>query len=158
VKRNSVELDHISIPVRRYREARRLYEAALGAIGMRVNMELDGACGMGANGEKIFWLVRDRNASGGEHIALRVPRRDLVDAFHAAALAAGATDHGAPGPRPHYGPNYYAAFVLDGEGNNIEVVCYAKSRRATAPKRVGAPRRPRTRTSRLRRGGARASA
>lgn len=156
MKKDAVELDHISVPVRRYREARRLYEAAFGAIGMRVNMELDGACGLGANGEKIFWLVRDRNASGGEHIALRVPRRDLVDKFHAAAIAAGATDHGAPGPRPHYGPSYYAAFVLDGEGNNIEVVCYAKPRRATAPKRPA--RRPRTGTSRLRRGGARATA
>lgn len=128
MKKDAVELDHISVPVRRYRKARKLYEAALGALGMTVNMEVDDACGMGANGEKIFWLTHDRSASGGGHYALRVARRELVDAFHAAALAAGATDHGAPGPRPDYGPTYYAAFVLDGEGNNIEVVCYEKPR------------------------------
>lgn len=141
MKRNAVELDHISVPVRRYREARRFYEAALGAIGMRVNMEVGDACGLGANGEKIFWLVRDRQASGHGHYALRVARRELVDAFHEAALEAGGIDHGAPGPRPDYGPNYYAAFVKDREDNNIEVVCYAAPRR-----RPASPRSRSTRT------------
>lgn len=136
VKKGAVELDHISVPVRRYRDARKFYEAALGAIGMKVNMDLDGACGMGANGEKIFWLVRDRKASGGGHYALRVPRRELVHAFYEAALEAGGAELGAPGPRPNYGPNYYAAFVRDMERNNIEVVCYAKPRRGTPAKRT----------------------
>jgi catechol 2,3-dioxygenase-like lactoylglutathione lyase family enzyme len=141
--KNTVQLDHISVPVRRYRQARKLYERALGAIGMTVNMDVGDACGMGANGEKIFWLVRDRNASGGEHYAFRVERRDLVNAFHAAALEAGGIDHGAPGLRPDYGPSYYAAFVKDGEGNNIEVVCYAKTGRTPAKKRRAPARRPR---------------
>ena len=150
MKRDAVELDHLSVPVRRYHEARKLYEAALGAIGMRVNMDVGDACGMGANGEKILWLVRDRRASGGEHYALRVGRRELVDAFHAAAIEAGADDNGPPGPRPDYGPTYYAAFVKDHEGNNIEVVCYAKprarqKRRAPSSRRSPAPRTVRRR-------------
>jgi catechol 2,3-dioxygenase-like lactoylglutathione lyase family enzyme len=148
VKKAVVELDHISVPVRRFREARKFYEAALGAIGMNVNMEFDDACGMGANGEKIFWLVRDRKASGGGHYALRVPRRELVQAFFDAAIAAGGTDHGPPGPRPKYGPNYYAAFVKDREKNNIEIVCYAEPRRGAPLKRPAITRpRPRRRAS-----------
>jgi catechol 2,3-dioxygenase-like lactoylglutathione lyase family enzyme len=146
VKKGAVELDHISVPVRRYREARRFYEVALGAIGMTVNMEVDDACGFGANGEKIFWLVRDRKAAGGGHYAVRVPSRELVHAFYEAAIEAGGIDHGPPGPRPHYGPTYYAAFVKDGERNNIEVVCYAKPRRGAPLKRpAGTLPRPRRR-------------
>jgi catechol 2,3-dioxygenase-like lactoylglutathione lyase family enzyme len=144
VKRGAVELDHISVPVRRYRDARKFYEVVLGAIGMTVNMEVDDACGLGANGEKIFWLVRDRKASGGGHYALRVQRRELVHAFYDAAIAAGAKDNGPPGPRPNYGPSYYAAFVKDAERNNIEVVCYVKPRRG-APVRRPAGKRPRPR-------------
>jgi catechol 2,3-dioxygenase-like lactoylglutathione lyase family enzyme len=146
VKKDAVELDHISVPVRRYREARKFYEAALGAIGMTVNMEFEDACGMGSNGEKIFWLVRDRRASGGGHYAVRVARREMVQAFYDAAIAAGGIDHGPPGPRPGYGPTYYAAFVKDGERNNIEVVCYAKPRRGAPLKRPAGTRlRPRRR-------------
>jgi predicted lactoylglutathione lyase len=63
-----------------------------------------------------------------------VDHRDEVDAFHAAAVAAGGKDNGKPGPRPNYGPHYYAAFVKDREGNNIEVVCYARA--ATTRRRV----------------------
>lgn len=121
-----VYLDHIAVAVRDLRAARRFYEPALGAIGMTVNADWGSAFGMGARDEKIFWLGRERGASGEGHFALRVARRDLVDAFHAAAVAAGGRDNGKPGLRPHYGPNYYAAFVLDPERNNIEVVCYAK--------------------------------
>ena len=124
--KETVALDHLSIPVRKYKQARKLYDAALGAIGMTVNMDADQACGFGANGEKILWLVRDKKAEGSVHVALRVGSRKLVDAFHTAALAAGADDNGAPGPRPDYGPTYYAAFVRDLEGNNVEVVCYAR--------------------------------
>src|SRR6185369_16360034 len=129
MKKNAVELDHISVAVRRYQQARKFYEAALGAIGMTVNMDVGDACGLGANGEKILWLSRDRNATGHGHYALRVGRRDLVNAFYEAALQAGGTDNGPPGPRPDYGPSYYAAFVRDGEDNNIEIVCYERDRR-----------------------------
>ena len=119
-----VALDHISVPVRSLATARRFYEAALGALGMKVNMEVGSALGMGSKKEKIFWLARDRKAAGHGHYAFRVDRRDEVDAFYEAALAAGGTDNGAPGLRPDYGRGYYAAFVRDPEKNNIEVVCY----------------------------------
>jgi catechol 2,3-dioxygenase-like lactoylglutathione lyase family enzyme len=122
-----VALDHMGIGVRDLKAARRLYTAALGAIGMKINMDVGEAFGIGSRTQKIFWLGRDRRAGGGNHIAFRVDHPEEVDAFHAAALAAGGKDNGKPGPRPHYGPHYYAAFVKDREGNNIEVVCYARS-------------------------------
>ena len=123
-----VALDHISVHVRDLKRARKFYEASLGAVGMKINLDFSSAFGMGSKREKVFWLERDPKASGSGHYALRVARRDEVDAFYAAALAAGGTDNGPPGPRPDYGPNYYAAFVKDAEGNNIEMVCYAKAR------------------------------
>ena len=124
--KNRVELDHVSLEVRGLAKARRFYEAALGAIGMRVNMDVGDAFGMGSGDDKIFWLSRDRKASGDGHYAFRVATRKSVDAFYRAALAAGGKDNGPPGLRPDYGPHYYAAFVRDPERNNIEVVCYAK--------------------------------
>jgi catechol 2,3-dioxygenase-like lactoylglutathione lyase family enzyme len=134
-----VELDHVTLSVRSLRGARRFYEAALGAIGMRINMDVGDALGLGSKQQKIFWLARDRRAVGDSHFAFRVDRRDEVDAFYDAAMGAGGTDNGKPGPRPRYGRNYYAAFVRDPEGNNIEVVCYApgarRPRRATAARR-----------------------
>ena len=122
-----VGLDHISVAVRDLKAARTFYGAALGAIGMKINMDVGTAFGMGSRTQKIFWLGRDPKASGGGHYAFRVDHPQEVDAFHAAGLTAGGTDNGKPGPRPHYGPHYYAAFVKDREGNNIEVVCYARS-------------------------------
>jgi catechol 2,3-dioxygenase-like lactoylglutathione lyase family enzyme len=134
----TVALDHLGIGVRDLKAARKMYTAALGAIGMKVNMDVGEAFGIGSRTEKIFWLGRDRTAAGGAHVAFRVDHPEEVDAFHAAALANGGKDNGKPGPRPHYGAHYYAAFVKDREGNNIEVVCYA-----AAPKRRTATRKRR---------------
>ena len=119
-----VELDHVSVPVRDLKRARKFYERALGAIGMKVNLDVSSAFGMGSKKQKIFWLSRDPEAAGHGHYALRVERREDVDSFYEAALAAGGVDNGPPGPRPDYGPSYYAAFVKDREGNNVEIVCY----------------------------------
>jgi catechol 2,3-dioxygenase-like lactoylglutathione lyase family enzyme len=132
-----VGLDHISVNVKDLKRARAFYQDALGAIGMKINLDFDSSFGMGSKNENVFWLVRDHKASGGGHYAFRVDHRDEVDAFHAAALAAGGKDNGKPGPRPDYGPSYYAAFVLDGEDNNIEVVCYARA----AAQRQGATKK-----------------
>jgi catechol 2,3-dioxygenase-like lactoylglutathione lyase family enzyme len=107
--------------------ARKFYQAALGAIGMRINMDVGSAFGMGSQKQKIFWISQHRAAAGGAHHAFRVGSRADVNAFHRAGLAAGGIDHGPPGPRPHYGPHYYAAFLKDPEGNNIEAVCYRKA-------------------------------
>jgi len=84
------------------------------------------ALGFGIPGEKIFWIGDGEKVGEGVHVAFRADRREQVDAFHAAGLGAGGRDNGAPGLRPHYGPNYYAAFVYDPDGANIEAVCYAE--------------------------------
>jgi catechol 2,3-dioxygenase-like lactoylglutathione lyase family enzyme len=73
----------------------------------------------------FFWVGAGETSTGQLHFAFAAESRAQVDAFHAAALAAGGTDNGAPGVRPHYHPDYYGAFVLDPEGRNIEAVCHA---------------------------------
>jgi catechol 2,3-dioxygenase-like lactoylglutathione lyase family enzyme len=147
-----VGLDHISAPVKDLKAAREFYGAALGAIGMKINMDVGEAFGMGSKDQKIFWLARDKKAGGGGHYAFQVDNREEVDAFYEAAIEAGGKDNGAPGPRPNYGRNYYAAFVKDKEGNNVEVVCYAAAPKRAAGRRAATPKakangRPRGRRS-----------
>ena len=127
-------IDHMGIPVSDIGRSRSFYEAVLGALGMSVQMHVtpdqthDGtsALGFGVPGEKIFWISDGKRVGEGVHVAFLAEHREQVEAFHAAGLKAGGCDHGAPGPRPNYGPNYYAAFVLDPDGANIEAVCYAE--------------------------------
>jgi predicted lactoylglutathione lyase len=83
-----------------------------------------GAAGLGANGKPFFWIAGAGKASPATHIAFTADSRAEVDAFYAAAIAAGAKDNGKPGIRAHYHPNYYGAFVLDADGNNVEAVCH----------------------------------
>jgi catechol 2,3-dioxygenase-like lactoylglutathione lyase family enzyme len=128
-------IDHMGISVSDIGRSRKFYEAALGPLGMSVQMEVgpdEGeetgtALGFGVPGEKIFWIGDDAKVGEGMHVAFRADRRDQVDRFHEAALKAGGRDNGKPGPRPNYGPNYYAAFVYDPDGANIEAVCYAEA-------------------------------
>jgi catechol 2,3-dioxygenase-like lactoylglutathione lyase family enzyme len=120
-------LAHVGIEVSDMEASRAFYEGALAPLGVTVVMEFDGAVGFGKEGEHgpvpYFWLnARGRPATTGAHYAFGARTTDLVDVFHAAALAAGGTDNGAPGPRPIYHPGYYGAFVLDPDGNNVEVV------------------------------------
>ena len=117
-------LDHISIGVRDVALARRFYDAVFAPLGYRVLHEGDGYAGYGAE-HPGFWLnTAERpvpaDMANGLHISLRAPSRAAVDAFHAAALAAGGTDNGKPGPRAEYGATYYAAFVIDPSGYRIE--------------------------------------
>jgi catechol 2,3-dioxygenase-like lactoylglutathione lyase family enzyme len=115
-------------------KSRAFYESALGALGMSVQMEATRdqtesggtALGFGVPGEKIFWIADEERPGEGTHVAFKADTRAQVDAFHKAGLEAGGRDNGAPGLRPHYGPNYYAAFVYDPDGANIEAVCYAE--------------------------------
>ena len=125
-------LDHLGLAVADLARSRVFYEAALRPIGIELLMEVTAAqtghgngLGFGANGKPFFWIGDRSPASAGVHVAFAVPTRALVDAFHTVALAAGGQDNGAPGLRPHYHPNYYGAFVLDPDGNNIEAVCHA---------------------------------
>jgi catechol 2,3-dioxygenase-like lactoylglutathione lyase family enzyme len=78
----------------------------------------------GAGVKMDTWFVDTRPVSGPTHLCWRAASRAAVDAFHAAALAAGGQDNGAPGLRPHYHANYYGAFVIDPDGNNVEAVCH----------------------------------
>lgn len=120
-------LDHIGFAVSDYRKSHAFYTAALAPLGITPMMEFDTPEGKVAgfgDAEAFFW-VGDGKQNGQLHIAFRAASRAEVDAFHAAAMAAGARDNGGPGLRPHYHPNYYAAFVFDLDGHNIEAVCHA---------------------------------
>jgi catechol 2,3-dioxygenase-like lactoylglutathione lyase family enzyme len=117
-------IDHISLRVQDYPRAKAFYAVALAPLGYQAVMEFPGTVGMGVDGKPDFWISQSDETSHPTHIAFTCQRAQ-VDAFHAAALQAGGTDNGPPGLRPDYHPNYYAAFVLDPEGNNIETVCHA---------------------------------
>ena len=121
----SFVLDHVGLRVRDVAVSRRFYEAALAPLGFSVVMEVAERqrAGLGLPGKPTFWIYPGE-PSGPLHIAFHAADRARVDAFHAAAIAAGATDNGAPGLRPHYHPSYYAAFVFDPDGNNVEAVCH----------------------------------
>ncbi len=118
--------DHVGLNVRDYRASRDFYEQALAPLGWSVSMEFDQhkAVAFGTTDKPELWIVEREPYGTGTHVALPVDDRALVDAFHEAALAAGGRDNGPPGLREHYHPTYYAAFVLDPDDNNLEVVCH----------------------------------
>jgi catechol 2,3-dioxygenase-like lactoylglutathione lyase family enzyme len=117
-------IDHIGFSVSDVAKSKNFYTEALNPLGYSVIMDFgDKAVGFGRDGKPDFWIGKGE-AIGKFHIALASPDRPTVDAFHAAALKAGGKDNGKPGLRPEYHPNYYAAFVLDPNGNNIEAVCH----------------------------------
>lgn len=126
-------IDHLGFGVADYDAAKRFYTAALAPLGYAVIMEVAAdqtetgkpACGFGRDGKPDFWIAGEGRMIPPAHIAITAESRGAVDAFHAAALAAGATDNGAPGIRAHYHPDYYAAFVYDIDGHNLEAVCHA---------------------------------
>jgi catechol 2,3-dioxygenase-like lactoylglutathione lyase family enzyme len=124
-------IDHLGLPVSDYPRANAFYAQALAPLGYVLVMEVQQdehdspAAGFGANGTPDFWIGGEGGLNRAIHVALAAKDRATVDAFYRAALAAGGRDNGAPGLRPHYHPNYYAAFVLDPDGHNLEVVCHA---------------------------------
>ena len=127
-------IDHTGISVSDYERSQALYVAALAPIGyqllMEVPAELTGshaAAGFGVAPKPDFWVSAGGPNGAPVHVAFRVTHRALVDAFYAAAIAAGGTDNGAPGLRPHYHSDYYGAFVRDPDGHNIEAVCHVAS-------------------------------
>ena len=120
-------IDHLGLDVSDLDRSRRFYEAALAPLGLTVVAEVANGAGgrvvmFGADGVPEFVIAKDRAPGAGTHVAFRAATREQVDAFHAAALAAGGVDNGAPGLRDRYGPRYYAAFVLDPDGMNVEAV------------------------------------
>ena len=123
-------LDHAGFPVSDYARSKTFYLQALAPLGYVLVMEVQQddndspAAGFGAGGKPDFWIGGEGGLQRPIHIAITAQSRAAVDAFHRAALAAGGKDNGAPGLRPHYHPNYYAAFVHDPDGHNIEAVCH----------------------------------
>ncbi|HZO44796.1 MAG TPA: VOC family protein [Xanthobacteraceae bacterium] len=126
-------IDHVGFPVSDYATSKVFYEKALAPLGYVLVMEVPvnemnaPAAGFGIGGNPDFWIGGEGGVGNPAHIAITAKDRSAVDAFHEAALAAGGRDNGAPGLRPQYGPSYYAAFVLDPDGHNIEAVCYRPS-------------------------------
>jgi catechol 2,3-dioxygenase-like lactoylglutathione lyase family enzyme len=121
-------LDHVTIGVSNLNHAREFYDRALRPLGIkRLYAEGETFSGYGADKKAFFWIGARAAVTTGAHVAFAAPDRAAVDAFHAAALAAGGRDNGAPGLRPHYHHHYYGAFVLDPDGHNIEAVCHASA-------------------------------
>ena len=127
-------IDHIGFSVRDLARATEFYLKALSPLGIGIIMEVPAeqtgggaAVGFGANGKPFFWIGEGVRSANDQriHVAFAAGSCAQVDAFYRAALAAGGKDNGPPGLRPHYHANYYGAFVLDPDGNNIEAVCHA---------------------------------
>jgi catechol 2,3-dioxygenase-like lactoylglutathione lyase family enzyme len=123
-------IDHVSIPVRDLVRSAAFYEAVLATLGY-AKLETRPATIAFGKRYSEFWLnhrpdLRPRPEDGGGHVALRAASRELVDAFHAAALASGGASDGAPGLRRQHGEGYYAAFIRDLDGNRIEAVTFLK--------------------------------
>ncbi len=124
-------IDHISLSVTNLDRAKAFYLKALAPLGIGVALEIPKSVtgdkdiiGIGKNHKGELWLTQNGLQRPPTHIAFLAESRADVDAFHAAAIAAGGTDNGAPGVRPHYHADYYGAFVLDPDGHNIEAVCH----------------------------------
>jgi len=127
-------IDHLGIVVSDFALSKAFYAKVLSAIGYELVMELAASvtghadlAGFGEPPKPDFWISSGTPNTPPVHVAFRVSQRALVDAFYAAAIAAGGRDNGAPGLRPHYHPDYYGAFVLDPDGHNIEAVCHLRA-------------------------------
>lgn len=124
-------IDHITFGVTDFARSTAFYDQAFAPLGVArlFNVSAEHADGVKVTGygddRPWFWLAEENATRGMMHIALQAKSTAEVDAFHAAALRAGGRDNGPPGLRPHYHAAYYAAFVLDPDGHNIEAVCHA---------------------------------
>ncbi len=118
-------IDHFTLKVRDYAASKRFYLNALQPLGYELVMEFEGKMGgFGARGKPDLWLSEDPANVRPMHFAISATDRRAVDAFYQAATHAGALDNGKPGLRKEYHPSYYAAFVLDPDGHNVEAVCH----------------------------------
>lgn len=118
-------IDHLVLGVHHLDESRYFFEHALAPLGIKVVLDQPEYVGFGeeVSGRPFFFLAV-RETTHRVHVAFSAADRATVDAFHAAALHAGGVDNGAPGLRPEYHEHYYAAYVFDADGNNIEAVCH----------------------------------
>src|SRR5688572_21574010 len=128
-------LDHIGVIVGDTDRSKAFYAAALAPLGITVIVQYERWVGMGREGKPFFWFGDGTPSFWGKavrpatpvHVAFVAKDRATVDAFHTAAILAGAQDFGGPGLRAHYHPDYYGAFVIDPDGNDIEAVCHTSA-------------------------------
>jgi catechol 2,3-dioxygenase-like lactoylglutathione lyase family enzyme len=116
-------IEHTTIYVTDYNQAKEFYSSVLEPLGYKLNMEHGPAAGFMADGHTSFWIMEKPTVQPG-HVAFGAKTRESVNKFYDLAIAGGAKDNGAPGLRSDYSPDYYAAFILDTDGNNIEAVCF----------------------------------
>ncbi|MBD2463452.1 VOC family protein [Oscillatoria sp. FACHB-1407] len=124
-------IDHTGINVSNFERSKEFYTQSLAPLGYQLLHEFAAAGtssvsggGFGIDGQPDFWILQGDVNTPRIHIAFRAETPEVVQAFYQAALKAGGQDNGAPGLRTHYHPNYYAAFVLDPDGHNVEAVCH----------------------------------
>lgn len=118
--------DHVGFTVGNFLKSRDFYVSALAPLDIGILHEGSEWAAFGEDGRVLLWIGSGPSLASHIHIALKARDRAAVAAFHAAAIEAGGMDNGAPGPRPEYHPGYYAAFVLDPDGHNIEAVLHEK--------------------------------
>jgi len=116
-------IEHTGVYVKNLEKARKFYVAALKPLGYKLNFDFEDAAGFKEGGHTSFWIGKKRSYQP-SHIAFHAKTRNAVRDFYKAAIKAGAKNNGKPGLRKDYSPDYYAAFVLDPDGNNIEAVCF----------------------------------
>jgi catechol 2,3-dioxygenase-like lactoylglutathione lyase family enzyme len=116
--------DHIGLGASDLAASKAFFLQALQPLGVALAMEGPYGVGLGQNGKPSLWLHQSSDRTAPLHLAFTAANRAQVDAFYAAALAAGGKDNGAPGLRPHYHPHYYGAFVIGPDGHNVEAVCH----------------------------------
>jgi catechol 2,3-dioxygenase-like lactoylglutathione lyase family enzyme len=122
---------HVTVGTNEFAKARKFYAAVMAALGHKAKMDADGFVSYGEPaGPKLFVLPpfdkKLASVGNGTHAAFICDTREKVDAFYKAALENGGSDEGAPGPRPHYHPNYYGTYVRDPVGNKLQAVCHKK--------------------------------
>jgi len=127
-------IDHLSSYTTQYEQSKAFYEAVFEPLGASLQTEFvaewnvefptQRMCAFGSAGKPIFWIIETREAATHRHVAFTAQSRSDVQSFYANGLANGGTDNGEPGLRPLYHENYYGAFVIDPDGNNVEAVCH----------------------------------
>ena len=129
-------IEHVSVPVGNYSKAKKFYSRMMKPLGYRLYRDYGkwGAGGYLEGGSTSLWIVQKKGKIMPMHVAFGAKSKKAVQQFHAQALKAGGKDNGAPGFRTDYGPDYYAAFIFDKDGNNIEA-CYFGARAPKAKKK-----------------------